>query len=82
MQPIARPVEVAIERPDDLEDARDVPDPPIPQGAVRVLVMTTDALGLHHPRRRVARRRVSLEGLESEDRYSGVIPPAGECRPF
>ena len=82
MQPIARPGDVAIERPDELEDARDVPDPPVPPGAVRVLVMTTDAIGLHHPRRRVVRRRASLEGLESEDRHPGVIPPAGECRPF
>jgi hypothetical protein len=28
------------------------------------------------------RRRASLEGLESEDQYPGVIPSAGECRPF
>src|SRR5262249_33299044 len=81
-RPLARPGDVAIERADDLVDAPDVPDPPVPLGAVRVLVMTTDAIGLHHARRRVAQRRASLEGLESKDRHPVVIPPAGEGRPF
>ena len=56
----------------------DVSDLPIALGAIRVLIVATDTIGLHATGRRIPQRRAMIEHLEAVARYVRVSPQVGE----